>query len=88
MRIFLLSVRVNLRLLRLFPINHATPVYTVEEILQGNTEELRTLQRFISKHNGEDKRQLKADSDSVNTVLESVLIENSFYFTKVWVRVS
>ncbi|XP_068724361.1 uncharacterized protein [Montipora capricornis] len=46
------QVRVNLRLLRLFPINHARPVYTVEEILQGNTEELRTLQRFIFKHYG------------------------------------
>lgn len=50
------SVRVNLRLLRLFPINHHRPVYTVEQILQGNTEELKSLQKIIFKDYGENQR--------------------------------
>ena len=51
------SVRVNIRQLRLFPINHRGPVYTVREVLEGETEEFRTLQRFIFKDCGKDMQK-------------------------------
>ena len=46
------SVRVDLRMLRLFPINHRATVYTVEQILEGRTEELQALQQFILRDQG------------------------------------
>ena len=46
------SVRVDLRMLRLFPINRRATVYTVEQILEGGTEELQALQQFILRGQG------------------------------------
>ena len=46
------SVRVDLRMLRLFPINRRATVYTVEQILEGQTEELQALQQFILRDQG------------------------------------
>ena len=46
------SVRVDLRMLRLFPINRRATVYTVEQILEGRTEELQALQQFILRDQG------------------------------------
>ena len=46
------SVRVDLRVLRLFPINRRGTVYTVEQILEGRTEELQALQQFILRDQG------------------------------------
>ena len=46
------SVRVDLRMLRLFPINRRATVYTVEQILEGRTEELQALQQFILRDKG------------------------------------
>ncbi|XP_067054981.1 uncharacterized protein [Acropora muricata] len=61
------QLRVNLRLLRLFPINHHRPVYTVEQILQGNTDELRSLQKIIFKDYGYGpKTRWKIDYRSQN----------------------
>ena len=46
------SVRVDLRMLRLFPINRRATVYTIEQILEGRTEELQALQQFILRDKG------------------------------------
>ena len=46
------SVRVDLRMLRLFPINRRATVYTVEQILEGQIEELQALQQFILRDQG------------------------------------
>ena len=45
-------MRVDLRMLRLFPIKRRATVYTVEQILEGRTEELQALQQFILRDQG------------------------------------
>ena len=48
------SVRVKLRVLKLFPTNHRGRFHTVEQILGEETEEFRTMLQFLSKDCGKD----------------------------------